>query len=334
MNEKAHYENIIGGTEEDKSVAKEKLQKLFDGDGGFSEYEIEKSEDDVEIIKKTELIVNNIVSRYGGDTKELPLKNIHILRGGGVFEKTEGAVNGLFSYSLHIGVEKKASKFVFSGLLAHELFHLKSYKSACVGDVGDDVWVYRSGFSMFDRKNDKTMIYFLKLEEAIVAECTKIFLKEIEKEYVSRDEINATKKIKEWITKFAIKKGTYSDEVQMLIEDVNYIDDPQNIVDSVISFSKNESERQSFATGMFDARLKKGDIRVLERGSERKMLYKLLDTLVVNSNGKFKNRDEVFDEFAKANFSGNYLNVARIVENILGRGSFRKLAEEFSNIEK
>jgi hypothetical protein len=48
------------------------------------------------------------------------------------------------------------------------------------------------------------------------------------------------------------------------------------------------------------------------------------------SGGKFKNRDEVFDEFAKANFSGNYLPLARTVEGVLGKGSFRRLAEEFS----
>jgi hypothetical protein len=67
----------------------------------------------------------------------------------------------------------------------------------------------------------------------------------------------------------------------------------------------------------------------VERYTERKKLYELLDKLVLHSGGKFNNRDEVFDEFAKANFSGNYLPLARMVEGILGQGSFRKLAEEF-----
>ncbi|MEK7168067.1 MAG: hypothetical protein AAB791_03650, partial [Patescibacteria group bacterium] len=60
-----------------------------------------------------------------------------------------------------------------------------------------------------------------------------------------------------------------------------------------------------------------------------KKMYELLDRLVAGSDGKFKHRDEVFDEFARANFSGNYLPLARIVENILGRGMFKKMAEEF-----
>lgn len=62
--------------------------------------------------------------------------------------------------------------------------------------------------------------------------------------------------------------------------------------------------------------------------------YELLDKLVEGSGGKFKNRDEVFDEFAKANFSGNYLPLARMVEGIFGKGSFRRLAEEFSEKPK
>jgi hypothetical protein len=149
------------------------------------------------------------------------------------------------------------------------------------------------------------------------------------------DEINAINKIKNWVAGFCIKNGKTPDQVkELIIEEVKYIDDPQSIVNSVISFSRKESERQAYAAGIFSAYLEENGVEFLERRNERIMLYKLLDYLVKNSNGRFKDRDEIFDEFARANFSGNYLKIARIIESILGSGSFRKLAEDFSNVNQ
>ncbi|HNZ86670.1 MAG TPA: hypothetical protein PLD95_03580 [bacterium] len=342
MREKTHYENIVGGTEAEKKKAREELQKFFDGDGGFFKYEIEKSPEDLEIIKKTESIVDKIISQYGGDIRKLPLDNIHILKEGSVDQMTDGelAVGLHKPLCLHIGIEKQKSKLVFASFVAHELFHLKSYKSARVGNSGEDVRLYRSGFSMVDKKDTSKecgaeIEYFSKLEEAIVSECVKKFLEEIEKEDLFMDEINAINKIKNWVAGFCIKNGKTPDQVkELIIEEVKYIDDPQSIVNSVISFSRKESERQAYAAGIFSAYLEENGVEFLERRNERIMLYKLLDYLVKNSNGRFKDRDEIFDEFARANFSGNYLKIARIIESILGSGSFRKLAEDFSNVNQ
>jgi hypothetical protein len=97
-----------------------------------------------------------------------------------------------------------------------------------------------------------------------------------------------------------------------------------------MAFSGDETIRQEYAAGMFQALLEEGEIDATERYEERKRLYGLLDRLVENSGGKFKNREDVFGKLAEANFSGNYLSIAPIIENILGKGSFRKTAEEFS----
>lgn len=85
---------------------------------------------------------------------------------------------------------------------------------------------------------------------------------------------------------------------------------------------------------MFKALYEQGEAETVERYQERKRLYELLDRIVANSSGRFESRDEIFNEFARANFSGNYLTISRIVESILGKGSFRKLAEEFSEEPK
>jgi hypothetical protein len=49
----------------------------------------------------------------------------------------------------------------------------------------------------------------------------------------------------------------------------------------------------------------------------------------LKDNGKFE-YGEVFYKLSYSHFSGNYLPFARIVEEVLGKGEFRKLDKEFS----
>jgi len=342
MEGKTHYERIIGGTEEEKQVASKELQETFDERSkDLSEYELEKSPEDLEILKKTEAIVDSIVARYGGEPKALPLDHIYVLKPGSVLAMTEGRLAGGIHkpMGLNIGVEKGKSKSLFASTVAHELFHLKSYKSARVGKSGEDVRLYRSGLSMFDKKNPDEKVgeekeYFSVIEEAIVAECTKKLLDEIGGNALFSEEASAVMKFRDWVVAYYRRGGVPEEKVKEFEKELKYIADPQDKVERVIAFSGKEEERQAYAAGMFGALYEKGEVETVERYTERKKLYELLDKLVINSNGKFKNRDEVFDEFARANFSGNYLPLARTVESILGKGSFRKLAEEFSKEPK
>lgn len=113
-------------------------------------------------------------------------------------------------------------------------------------------------------------------------------------------------------------------------DEIKYIPNAPDIVQRVTTFSTDEAKRQAYAAGIFDAMNEKGDVTTLERRTEREKLYTLLDKIVGSSGGKYNNRDEVFDVLAKANFSGNYMPAARMIEGILGKGSFRKIAEDFS----
>ena len=144
--------------------------------------------------------------QYGGKPKTLPLDHIYILKPGSILAMSEGKfADGIhLPLGLKIGVEKSKSKLLFARTIAHELFHLKSYKSARVGKSGEDVSVYRSGFSMFDRKDFNEEMgeekrYFGELEEAIVAECTKRLWNEIKKENIFSEEIKEIEKCKIWI---------------------------------------------------------------------------------------------------------------------------------------
>ncbi|MEK7167848.1 MAG: hypothetical protein AAB791_02485 [Patescibacteria group bacterium] len=136
MEKRTHFERVIGGTQEEKESAFKELQVLFEErNKELEKYELKKSPEDLEIIKKTESIVDKIVEKYGSKPKALPLDNIYILRPGSVLEMTEGRLKeGIHKpLGLKIGIEKERSRLSFAAALAHELFHLKSYKSARVG---------------------------------------------------------------------------------------------------------------------------------------------------------------------------------------------------------
>lgn len=342
MEEKNHWERIVGGTQKEKEVASKKLQAIFNARSEtLAEHEVEKNSEDLEILKKTESVVSKIVAQYGGEPKPLPLDHVYILKPGSVLAMTGGKLTGGIHQPIgaKIAIERRKSKLLFASAVAHELFHLKSYKSARVGKSGEDVRLYRSGLSMFDKKNPNEEFgeekkYFTILEEAIVAECTKKFFDEISKDEAFSEEAEAVGKLKDWVIEYCRHVGIHEKKIKEVARELRYISDPQNKVMQVMAFSDDEGERQAYAARMSPALYKQGKIETIERYAERKKLYALLDNLVENSRGKFKNHDEVFDEFAKANFSGNYLPLARTVESILGKGSFRKLAEEFAEEPK
>lgn len=338
MEGRTHYERIVGGTPEEKKAASEELQSFFEEpDERLAEYEIEKTPEDLRILNATESLVNRIVSHYGGDPKPLPLEHIYILKPGSVSAMTGGNLAGGIHkpFGLKIGVEKEGSKLLLASVVAHELFHLKSYKSARVGKSGDGALLYRSGLSMIDTKDSgaeagEEREYFAVLEEAIVVECTKKFLDEISQDAEFSEEAQAVRKFKDWVAAYYRRPGNPEEKAKVLERELKYITGPQDKVEQVLAFSDEEESRQTYAAEMLRSLYEEGKIEMMERYEEREKLYKLLDMLVEKSSGKFKGRDEVFDEFAKANFSGNYLPLARMVEGILGKGSFRKLAEEFA----
>jgi hypothetical protein len=338
MEGKTHYERIVGGTKEERKIGSQKLQDIFDGKSDrLSKYEIEKSPEDLEIIKKSEAFVDSMVLRYGSKVKPIPISHIYILKPGSVLAMTDNKLDGGIHQpmGLEIGIEKKESRLLFAGTLIHELLHLKSYKSARIGKNGEDVRLYRSGLSMIDRKNPdeeggEEKEYFSILEEAIVAECTKKLFTEVSTDSTFSAEAQAIRSLRDWVGAYYRIEGVPEDTVKEFEEELKYISDAQDRVEEVLTYSDNEEARQAYAAGMFNALYKKGEVETFERYEERKKIYELLDKLVVGSEGKFTNRDEIFEKFATANFSGGYFSLARIVESILGEGSFRKLAEEFS----
>jgi len=66
--------------------------------------------------------------------------------------------------------------------------------------------------------------------------------------------------------------------------------------------------------------------------AERSKLNKIVKDIFEKNSDKFESQEEVFDEFARAYFTGRMLPIARLVEKTYGKGSFRKIAEETKKV--
>ncbi|MGC9603001.1 MAG: hypothetical protein ABSF47_00840 [Minisyncoccia bacterium] len=339
---KTHFERVIGGTQEDRDKALQELQEMFENKSEvLMKHELEKTEEDIDIINRTASIVDEIVSEYGGEPKAIPIDKIHILKPNSVYEMTGGKLaSGIHkALSQNIGVEKRESNLLFSGSIAHELFHSKSYKSARIDNPSEGARLYRFGISMTGKRNADTEAeeerwYFSVLEEAIVSECTNKFFDRVRPDSLFADEIKASDMIRAWITDFYRKSGMPEERIKLISDELKSVPGAQEIVERTLSYSEREEQRSAFAAGIIGRLVEDKKIEGLGRYEERTKLYKLLDEIIEKSGGEFKEREEIFAEFAKANFSGKYFKIARIIEGVLGEGSFRRLAEEFSTKPK
>ncbi len=341
MNE-TPFERIIAKTDDEKNEAHSELQKFYDvSDNKLEEFEVEKTPEEIEVINLAQETADNIVRRYDGKVRSVPIERIHILPVGGVSKALGGNIEGGVLRTLHdrIGVDRRTSKIQLASVIVHELLHLKSPKAAQTGEKHDDVRPYRSGLTMFDRKyvegSDMDEVeYFGELEEAVVAECAKLATEELRMKLLNQEEIAAHEKFLGWIVAFMRRHRKTEDEINLFIDELKDAGITREDVEKIDALPKDEEYKQAYAAGTFSRRHKDGDAEGAERYHERKKMYDMLDKLVADSNGKIKDRDEAFTLFARANFTGNYLPLARVVEETLGKGSFRKMASEFAEIHK
>ena len=63
-------------------------------------------------------------------------------------------------------------------------------------------------------------------------------------------------------------------------------------------------------------------------GKQRRILRSVISKIHDANEGQYPSKEVVFELFAKAELSGRLLEVARIIEQSLGKGSFRKLGED------
>lgn len=338
MRKESQFRVVAGGTEEEKARVEKGLNDRFEDPEieKFAPYEIETTSIDDQIIHGTVMSVDNIIRSYGAEPGLLPRENIHILKEGGVSEITGDefvhGYNSILNQSL--AVDRPKSNTVFAVVLAHELFYIKSTKSAQVDKEGDPM-PYRTGISMWDRETGTE--YFGEIEEAIVSELVhRFYNEEMRSNPMYKKEIQDTDKLKEYIGGLfkslredrALEGRLDNIEKRISLEDLYYIPHANGVLKE-LKKRKTKSEQLGYFHGMLDSFRESDRIGSIERRSERKRFDHLLRLIIEQPNSKIRDKEELFQAFAQAQFTGRYLSLARIVESSLGKGGFRRVAEIF-----
>lgn len=339
MEKQPSFERIIGGTDQQKEKVRQEAEKasLKSGEELFGEYLVESTKEEQESIEKAAAYANEVVRQYGV-IRQFDPERIFLLESGGVEKFTKGEIRqGVCnSFNQSIGVERSDSNALLASSVVHEMFHMNSYHSAQV--MEKKAWLlfkkiedrpYRSGISMTGREGEGE--YFGLAEEAIIAILSRRFFDEvITQDPLYKEEMERTRKIKEWLIDFAEKHIPEQEKKLKFIatiQDILIIPDSQKVYEMLYESNKEDDYKMGYFSGFFEENLKSGNI-FHERSEERERFGKVLDRIIFESKEKIVDRNQLFDEFARAHFTGNYLPLARIIENVLGKGTFREIAEE------
>lgn len=338
------FERVVGGTQDEKEKTVNQLNEWlheFTYDK-ITPYELPKTAEDREIIQDVTAGVDRIVRSYGGATKQFPQEKMHLLEPGGIYKLTEGEYKGGMHTPLvqEVLLDRDPFDVSFAMSTAHELFHFRGYKSAQVKE--GEVDLYRQGVSMVSRETDDETVFFGALEEAIVAELVEHFVdREMLTDPRYASAISKTDQLKPWFDKAL--RGLPEDKRRLLLKELHAI--PEEDADYLLDIVRSDSLEgyrgqalEEYKAGCVGRVLhdlaKEESMAVADRRKERAQLHKILSEILEKSDGRFKNTDEIFDEFAKANFTGNIIPIARLVEGSLGKGSFSRIAQEFATIPR
>ncbi len=318
---KTSYERVVGQASDAKKekILKEKAER-FD-DQIFEELkgkEREKTPDELQIISLANEATNELRRKYGLDNFDIPSDNIHIIK------EEEWAVkkSGAFYRPAMQGVafRETSSKMEFMAKTVHEMIHFKSYNALQLTKEKNETYQklrdYRVGLMAYSRDGKES--YFTNLNEAMVEEITKRIAKKLFKLPIFKEEVEITKK-------------TINEYPSAIKGDGN-----GNPLFNKDTYHAETVQRQD---GLGDkVKSVRGVSMALIRGNsftykpERKMLHTLIDKLFEKNNDTFEDREEVFELFAKGLMTGNILPMGRLIEETLGTGTFRKIAELDSDV--
>ena len=166
---------------------------------------------------------------------------------------------------------------------------------------------YRVGLNINTRDGEKS--YFDSLNEAVTEELVKKVITNMPEFYKSSLFKEELKQTKELIQKYP----------NAIMSNKQPLFDQETFFAEIRKGQKNE-KGISFSVEKFTYL------------QEREMLNMLIDKILEKNLSKFKNRQEIFDLFAKAMLTGNILPIGRLIDKTFGQGTFRKIGEEKKNI--
>ncbi|MCK9352483.1 MAG: hypothetical protein M0P76_06925 [Candidatus Pacebacteria bacterium] len=298
--------------DEQKAKVKKESQELFlDPHSTLTEkqanelkrVECPKTENEIVILKVINEKLKALAEEHGAAPYDIPAENIHIVPSDyfhqnfpGISEAVALPEKQMIFMDEH---NVRSHLFAFADTVIHEQAHLLGDIAILISedpDSGDfESSTQHAGWSMHASKKkeleNKDHRHFEGTHEAIAAMIEKNMLQEM-LELPLFEEEKKLRESDEWRSmRSAIAKKRRMDE------------------DDIVWFNpKNEKE---------------GDL--IGYPAQREALAYVMSEIQKEFPDQYQTTDEVYKEFLRSQFTGRFLNVARLVEKTFGEGSFRIL---------
>lgn len=305
--ERPEFEAVGGASEDEKKIVKEEKKELLEdhyegldpeGREKLKEEELEKNKEETYLINLANEKVNELMEQAGVEPYDIPEENYHLLPGDHYKERSKGA-GATYSPNqiIVLNADKlRGDKVSFFETVVHETFHLKGKYVMEVESVegGMNVSSRREGLVMPSTQKKieegEPHRHFRGVSEAVTTEATL---------RVVHEEVENNPKFEEE------KELLNSEKIQDLIE---YLKENRGIrEDDIITAYEN------------------GTVYHVGRKEIREALDYVCREVAKCRSDDYKNKEEVFGKFLRAQFSGELKDLARSVDETFGKGGFRIL---------
>jgi len=294
---------------------KEQIKKEYEELFYLSETK-EKSEKELAIINFVNKETNELMQEVGFIPYNIPENNYIFLESNiykEIKEDKNPAAALVDSQKIIFNKEVYSNNPILFGVAAmHETMHLKGHISVEINEKNGNIkdTIYRDGFSVvsaqkhrkLDEYNNGFHQHFVGLEDAIVSTVEK-------KAFSKIIELPILYKEKEWLTSL---------EATILKEqDAEKYNIPE---DEIMWIKKKEG-------GLIETSF-------FSYYAQRQVLNYVCAEIQKEFPDQYQTSDDVFKEFLKAQFTGQLLSTARLIEKTFGKGSFRTLGDMTADKEK
>lgn len=315
MEKISSVDRVVGNISEaeKEQILRDKGERFDDQNfEDLSGKEREKTASELEIISLVNIATNELRQRYGLDDFDIPPENIHVIsEESWPREKSTAFFNSMLQ---GVAMREKMSNTSFMKTLFHEMIHFKSYSAVQITTEDDSELIeYRVGLTVHTRDGKK--IYFVNLNEAVTEEMTIRFAKNLLNHQLFSDEIAQTRSV------MARYQGAVTDSEKPLFDEDTFY------AEAMSKKTWRESVDRFFGRRVFGSGVTKIATESFTYKTERKILNMLIDKIFERNLEKFKDREDVFEIFAKGMMTGDILPIGRLVEGTFGKGTLRSISE-------
>ncbi len=300
---------IVGLEEDQEQELLAIYSEFFETKQKFLKHEVEKTPEQKEIIDFINQKLPEFLRRYGAEPLNISEDKVHILSP----DQFRGSTEGIYlpgDQTIYIKDSKDCPLLGFAKRLMHEYLHFNSFQSIQSRKKAKELKTRRWGFKIIP-KDAPEYAYFHDADEALMEELTKRFSKEFLVQMpVLQDDLRNLEINKQDFEAMRARMNLSEEEMANLISDLAYM--------QVVKKTGDQQEEYYEAT-----------LYGYCYPEARKKLNGLITELYEKNKNDFQSQEEVFDLFAKAALSGRLLPIVRLIEKTFGKGSFRRLGEEF-----